>query len=106
MPASRWLKQGPAWSGSPALLMRLPTSRRTTSLSQSCAQICWNFPSVRTILKGVLERATWLQSRSAPGWGEVREAIADEQKRLAGSFGKDYELARAQYDEFSATITR
>ena len=37
---------------------------------------------------------------------EVREAIANEQKRLAGSFGKDYELARAQYDEFSATITR
>jgi polysaccharide biosynthesis transport protein len=35
---------------------------------------------------------------------EVREAIANEQKRLAGSFGKDYELARAQYDELSATI--
>jgi polysaccharide biosynthesis transport protein len=37
---------------------------------------------------------------------EVREAIANEQKRLAGSFGKNYELARAQYDEFSATITQ
>jgi succinoglycan biosynthesis transport protein ExoP len=37
---------------------------------------------------------------------EVREAIANEQKRLTGSFGKDYELARAQYDELSATIAR
>jgi succinoglycan biosynthesis transport protein ExoP len=37
---------------------------------------------------------------------EVREAIANEQKRVAGSFGKDYELARAQYDELSATISR
>ena len=37
---------------------------------------------------------------------EVREAIASEQKRITGSFGKDYELARAQYDELSATISR
>jgi succinoglycan biosynthesis transport protein ExoP len=37
---------------------------------------------------------------------EVREAIASEQKRIAGSFGKDYELARAQYDELSAAISR
>jgi len=37
---------------------------------------------------------------------EVREAIANEQKRIAGSFGKDYELARAQYDELSATVSR
>jgi polysaccharide biosynthesis transport protein len=37
---------------------------------------------------------------------EVREAIANEQKRITRSFGKDYELARAQYDELSATITR
>ena len=36
---------------------------------------------------------------------EVREAIADEQKRISGSFGKDYELARARYDELSATIS-
>jgi succinoglycan biosynthesis transport protein ExoP len=37
---------------------------------------------------------------------EVREAIASEQRRLAASFGKDYELARAKYDELSATISR
>ena len=30
---------------------------------------------------------------------EVREAIANEQKRIAESFDKDYELARARYDE-------
>jgi succinoglycan biosynthesis transport protein ExoP len=35
---------------------------------------------------------------------EVREAIAGEQRRITGSFGKDYELARARYDELSATI--
>jgi succinoglycan biosynthesis transport protein ExoP len=37
---------------------------------------------------------------------EVREAIASEQTRIAGSFGKDYELARARYDELSAAISR
>src|SRR5215468_10449136 len=37
---------------------------------------------------------------------EVREAIAAEQKRITGSFSKDYELARAKYDELAATITR
>ena len=37
---------------------------------------------------------------------EVREAIATEQKRIAGSFGKNYELARAQYDELSAAMSR
>jgi succinoglycan biosynthesis transport protein ExoP len=37
---------------------------------------------------------------------EVREAIASEQRRIAGSFGKEYELARARYDELSATISR
>jgi succinoglycan biosynthesis transport protein ExoP len=37
---------------------------------------------------------------------EVREAIADEQRRIAGSFGKDYELARARYDELSATVSQ
>jgi polysaccharide biosynthesis transport protein len=36
---------------------------------------------------------------------EVREAIAEEQKRIAGSFKKDYELARARYDELSATVS-
>jgi succinoglycan biosynthesis transport protein ExoP len=37
---------------------------------------------------------------------ELREAIANEQQRISGSFGKDYELARARYDEISATMTR
>jgi succinoglycan biosynthesis transport protein ExoP len=37
---------------------------------------------------------------------EVRAAIAAEQKRTAGSFGKNYELARAQYDELSAAMSR
>jgi succinoglycan biosynthesis transport protein ExoP len=37
--------------------------------------------------------------------GEVREAIANEQRRIAGSFGRDYELARARYDKLSATIS-
>jgi succinoglycan biosynthesis transport protein ExoP len=37
---------------------------------------------------------------------EVRGAIADEQKRIAASFAKDYELARAKYDELSASISR
>jgi len=36
---------------------------------------------------------------------EVREAIADEQKRISGSFNKDYELARARYEELSATVS-
>jgi len=37
---------------------------------------------------------------------EAREAIANEQRRIAGSFGKDYELARARYDELSDTVSR
>jgi succinoglycan biosynthesis transport protein ExoP len=37
---------------------------------------------------------------------EVREAIATEQKRVAGSFSKNYELARAQYDELAAAMSR
>jgi succinoglycan biosynthesis transport protein ExoP len=37
---------------------------------------------------------------------EVREAIANEQKRAAGSFDKDYELARARYDEISETVSK
>jgi polysaccharide biosynthesis transport protein len=37
---------------------------------------------------------------------ELREAIISEQQRLSGSFRKDYELARARYDEISATMTR
>jgi succinoglycan biosynthesis transport protein ExoP len=37
---------------------------------------------------------------------EVREAIGAEQKRIAESFGKNYELARAQYDELSAAMSR
>lgn len=37
---------------------------------------------------------------------EVREAILNEQRRISGSFAKDYELARARYDELSATMGR
>jgi polysaccharide biosynthesis transport protein len=37
---------------------------------------------------------------------DLREAIASEQLRISGSFSKDYELARARYDEISATMTR
>lgn len=37
---------------------------------------------------------------------ELREAIANEQLRISGAFSKDYELARARYDEISATMTR
>jgi succinoglycan biosynthesis transport protein ExoP len=37
---------------------------------------------------------------------ELNQAIATEQKRIAGSFGKDYELARARYDELAATASQ
>jgi polysaccharide biosynthesis transport protein len=37
---------------------------------------------------------------------DVREAIASEQRRIAGSSAKDYELARARYDQLSATVSR
>jgi polysaccharide biosynthesis transport protein len=37
---------------------------------------------------------------------ELREEIANEQQRMSGSYRRDYELARARYDEISATMTR
>jgi succinoglycan biosynthesis transport protein ExoP len=37
---------------------------------------------------------------------DVREAIASEQRRIAGSSIKDYELARARYDQLSAAVSR
>jgi succinoglycan biosynthesis transport protein ExoP len=37
---------------------------------------------------------------------EVREAIANEQKRLAESFEKNYELARSRYDDLSETASQ
>jgi succinoglycan biosynthesis transport protein ExoP len=37
---------------------------------------------------------------------EISAAIADEQKRLAGSFSREYELARARYDELAATVSQ
>jgi succinoglycan biosynthesis transport protein ExoP len=37
---------------------------------------------------------------------ELRRAIAAEQTRVAGSFGKDYELARGRYDELSAAASK
>jgi succinoglycan biosynthesis transport protein ExoP len=36
---------------------------------------------------------------------ELRQAIADEQSRVAGSFGREYELARARYDDLSESIS-
>jgi polysaccharide biosynthesis transport protein len=37
---------------------------------------------------------------------EVRHAIASEQRRIAGSFGKEYRLARARYDELSEAVSQ
>jgi succinoglycan biosynthesis transport protein ExoP len=37
---------------------------------------------------------------------EVHESIASEQKRIAGSFAQDYDLARAQYEALSAEVSR
>ena len=37
---------------------------------------------------------------------EVRQAIVSEQRRVAGSFGKEYQLARARYDELSAAVAQ
>ena len=61
-------------------------------------------------------RANDIESRVGPGhlaaakmrsrMEEVRAAIADEQKRLAGSFSREYELARARYDELAATVSQ
>jgi polysaccharide biosynthesis transport protein len=36
---------------------------------------------------------------------DLREAIVNEQLRISSSFGKDYELARARYDELSAAVS-
>jgi succinoglycan biosynthesis transport protein ExoP len=36
---------------------------------------------------------------------DLREAIVNERRRISGSFGQDYELARARYDELSAAMT-
>jgi polysaccharide biosynthesis transport protein len=36
---------------------------------------------------------------------DLREAIVTEQRRISGSFGQDYELARARYEELSATMS-
>jgi succinoglycan biosynthesis transport protein ExoP len=36
----------------------------------------------------------------------LRQAIASEQRRIAGSFNKDYELARARYNELSAASSQ
>jgi polysaccharide biosynthesis transport protein len=35
---------------------------------------------------------------------DLRQAIVNEQRRIANSFGKDYELARARYDELSKSV--
>jgi polysaccharide biosynthesis transport protein len=36
---------------------------------------------------------------------DLREAIVNEQRRISSSFQKDYELARARYDELSAAMS-
>ncbi|MBX9651434.1 MAG: polysaccharide biosynthesis tyrosine autokinase [Xanthobacteraceae bacterium] len=36
---------------------------------------------------------------------EVREAIAEEQKRISGNFTKEYELARDRYDQISTAVS-
>jgi succinoglycan biosynthesis transport protein ExoP len=37
---------------------------------------------------------------------QLRQAIAGEQRRIGGSFGKDYEAARTRYDGLSASISQ
>jgi polysaccharide biosynthesis transport protein len=37
---------------------------------------------------------------------DVRQAIANEQERIAGSSGNDYELARARYNDLSAEVSQ
>ena len=37
---------------------------------------------------------------------DVRQSIANEQKRIAGSFGKEYQLARARYDELTEAVSQ
>jgi succinoglycan biosynthesis transport protein ExoP len=37
---------------------------------------------------------------------DVKQAIASEQARIAGSFGKEYQLARARYDELSEAVSQ
>ena len=106
MPASRWLKQRPAWSGSPA----------TPDASRLFAPDNELIAKLRADLLDLSVRANDIERRVGKDhlaavkvrnrMEEVREAIADEQRRITGSFGKDYELARARYDELSATITR
>ena len=86
--------------------MQAPSSRQTTNSSQDCARSCWIFQSVRTISKGRVGKDHLAAVKVRNRMEEVREAIAGEQKRIAGSFGKDYELARARYDEISAAMSR
>ena len=71
---------------------------------------------LRTQYLELASRASDIESRVGQGhlavvkmrsrMAEVRGAIADEQKRLAGSFTREYELARARYDELAATVSQ
>jgi succinoglycan biosynthesis transport protein ExoP len=71
---------------------------------------------LRTQYLELASRATDIESRVGQGhlaamkmrgrMEEVQAAIADEQKRLAGSFNREYELARARYDELAATVSQ
>ena len=70
---------------------------------------------LRTQYLELSSRATDIESRVGQGhlaatkmrsrMEEVRAAIADEQRRLAGAFNREYELARARYDELAATVS-
>ena len=71
---------------------------------------------LRTQYLELSSRATDVESRVGQGhlaavkmrsrMAEVQAAIADEQKRLAGSFNREYELARARYEELAATVSQ
>jgi succinoglycan biosynthesis transport protein ExoP len=71
---------------------------------------------LRTQHLELASRVKDIESRVGPGhlaavkmrarMEEVQAAIADEQKRLAGTFDKEYELARARYDELAATVSQ
>ncbi len=70
---------------------------------------------LRTQQLELASRARDIESRVGPAhlaatkmrarMDEIQAAILDEQKRIAGTIDKDYELARARYDELSATLS-
>ena len=85
---------------------RLSLRQTTNSSRRLRSAALGSVRCVRMISRTVLEKTTWLTVKVRNRMEEVREAIANEQQRISGSFSKDYELARARYDELSATMTR